>query len=85
MSINEAQADFNLFQKDMINRFTSHPVTEEETAKALDTIRLQCLRLSSYIGQYVPKGRERSTALTKLEEVMFWANAGIARSNKEVT
>lgn len=30
----------------------------------------------------VPPGRELHTALTKLEEVMFWANAGIARDGK---
>ena len=28
----------------------------------------------------VPPGRERSLMLTKLEEAMFWGNAGIARS-----
>lgn len=27
----------------------------------------------------VPPGRERATAITKLEEAMFWGNAGIAR------
>lgn len=28
---------------------------------------------------WVPDGREKATALTKLEEAMMWANAGIAR------
>ena len=28
----------------------------------------------------VPQGRERALALTKLEETIMWANAGIARS-----
>lgn len=27
----------------------------------------------------VPEGRERALALTKLEEAMFWGNAGVAR------
>jgi hypothetical protein len=29
----------------------------------------------------VPAGREQATALSKLEEVMFWSNAGISRSS----
>ncbi len=32
----------------------------------------------------VPEGRELSTALSKLEEAMVWANAGVAR-NPEVS
>lgn len=37
---------------------------------------------ASTIIDIVPDGREKSMALTKLEEVMFWANAGIARGEK---
>lgn len=32
----------------------------------------------------VPDGREQSLALTKLEEALFWANAGIARNHDKL-
>ena len=31
----------------------------------------------------VPDGREKSLAMTKLEECCMWANAGIARSKED--
>lgn len=31
----------------------------------------------------VPPSRERSLALTKIEEAVFWANSAIARNEKE--
>jgi hypothetical protein len=36
--------------------------------------------LALLISGLVPNSRERSLALTKLEEAIFWANAGIARN-----
>lgn len=42
-------------------------------------IRDRCRELGELIVNLVPEGREQSTAITKLEESMFWANAGIAR------
>jgi hypothetical protein len=35
--------------------------------------------LALAITQVCPEGRERSTALTRLEEAIFWTSAGIAR------
>lgn len=45
-------------------------------------MREQALRLATYINGVVPDGREKSLAITKLEEVMFWANAAIARQDR---
>lgn len=67
-------------QLDLINRFKWHPPKNPQVAKDHDTIRNECLKLGSYLTSVVPKGREQSLALTHLEEVMMWANAGIARN-----
>jgi len=32
------------------------------------------------LNEIIPDGREKSLAITHLEEVMFWSNAGLARS-----
>lgn len=64
---------------DRMNRFTHHTPSSEKVIEAHQKIREECLKLSSYIAHYVPDSREKSLALTKLEEVMFWSNAGIAR------
>lgn len=64
---------------DLINRFTHHPPADEQTADRHADIRLGCLDLAKYINQYTANSREKSLAITTLEEVMFWANAAVAR------
>lgn len=46
----------------------------------MDGIRVEAHDLAELIVSLVPEGREQSLALTNLEQAMFWANAGIARS-----
>ena len=61
------------------NDFTYHAPTPdqiEDMVKLRDAARL----LAHLVNQAVPDGREKSTALTKLEEVIFHSNAGIARA-----
>lgn len=61
------------------NRFVYHPPTPEKKTKHED-IRVRCEELAHAINALLPEGREKSLAITKLEEVMFWSNAGIARN-----
>lgn len=61
------------------NRFASHQVNAAQAAD-MDGVRHECLRLAERLAKVVPAGREQATALTNLEQVMFWANAGIART-----
>ena len=65
--------------RDIDNRFVYHPPSQENKIKHED-IRVRAAELAHAINVLVPEGREKSLAITKLEEAMFWANAGIARS-----
>lgn len=66
-------------------RFGYHPPSNDSIVKAHEQVRERCLDLAYGFTTLVPTSRELSLAITKLEEAMFWANAGIARvSNKDV-
>lgn len=43
-------------------------------------IRDYAKRYSTFICDSIPDSRERSVALTKLEECVMWANAAVARN-----
>jgi hypothetical protein len=65
--------------EDLDRRFDFHPAVDQDTRKAHKEVRGGCRRLAGYINENVPDGREKSLAITSLEETMMWANAGIAR------
>lgn len=64
--------------KDIEKRFTYHKPKENDAFK-LVIIREDAKYFADIINSYVPEGREKSLAITKLEEAVMWANAGIAR------
>ena len=68
--------------KDIENRFTYHAPKKEDIAK-FPIIRDSAKELAYLVKELVPAGREQSLALTKLEEVVMWANAGIVRTKEE--
>ena len=66
---------------DYINRFTYHqPKQEFNQTDRYTGIREMAKRFSLHLAGECPQSRELSLAITKLEEVMFWANASIARN-----
>lgn len=65
---------------DLENRFKWHAPKDISTANKHATVRDTCLDLAITLLDNVPDGREKALAFTKLEEVMMWANAGIARN-----
>lgn len=68
-----------MITKDEIeNRFTYHPPTEGQPEK-YQMLREGAKTLAYMIVALCPHSRERSLAVTHLEEVIFWANASIAR------
>ena len=68
-----------IFQADIENRFAFHPAITPERGESHAAIREECKALAQFIIANVPEGREQALAITHLEEVMMWANAGIAR------
>lgn len=60
------------------NDFSYHRPTEEMLPK-FALLRGRGKELAHLIRELVPDGRERCIALTRLEEVIMHANAGIAR------
>lgn len=64
---------------DLKNRFTYHAPKEGQAVK-YEQLRGQCLHVAGVINDLCPESREKSLAITKLEEVVFWANAAIARN-----
>ncbi|MFE2997990.1 hypothetical protein ACFXG4_23635 [Nocardia sp. NPDC059246] len=67
---------------DIDNRFDFHAATTEEKRMEHTSVRTACKTLAVKLDQDLPAGREKSLAITKLEEAMFWANAAIARNNE---
>lgn len=61
------------------NRFRYHPADTDKKKNDHEYIRGRCKELAYALNEVIPDGEEKKTALKKLEEVMFWSNAGIAR------
>lgn len=64
---------------DLNNRFTYHPPKDGQPEIYVQ-VREAARRLAYLVDQFAPDGREKSLAITHLEEVVFWTNAGIARA-----
>lgn len=65
--------------EDLRNRFDYHQPSTEEIKNLHEAIRNHTLDLAAHLDRALPDCREKSLAITKLEEVMFWANAAVAR------
>lgn len=60
------------------NRFTYHAPAGTQ-AERYEQCRFNAMALAFWIVEHTPESREQALAITKLEEVVFWANAAIAR------
>lgn len=65
---------------DIEHRFAFHAATTQEKRDEHTSVRQHCRRLADELNERLPEGREKSLAITRVEEVMFWANAAIARA-----
>lgn len=65
--------------RDMDNIYKYHEPTGDEQRMRYRDMRQSAKLFAEQILRDCPTSREQSLALTKLEEVVMWANAGIAR------
>jgi len=68
--------------EDIANRFAFHPAATDARRQAHEDVRGLCLALAGELDGLLPEGREKSLAITNLEQTMFWANAAIARQKE---
>lgn len=66
---------------DIAHRFAFHATTEEKRDEHT-SVRQACRRLADELNERLPEGREKSLAITNPEQVMFRANAAIARTDR---
>ena len=73
----------SLTDQEIKDRVTYHAPTEK-AGLAHGIIRDSIKKALETVNYVVPPGREQSVAITKLEEAMFWSNAGIARNHDKL-
>jgi hypothetical protein len=64
--------------EDLRQRFMGHQ-TNFEQDKIMMTIRQKGFELADFVNQTVPESREKSLAITHLEDAVMWANKAVAR------
>lgn len=66
--------------QDIAHRFAFHAATTDEKRDAHTSVRQMLARAALSLNSLLPEGREKSLAITKIEEAMFWGNAALARN-----
>jgi len=64
---------------DLDNRFTYHPPKNDQQIR-YEMLRDRARNLAGFIDEKCPDSREKSLAITHLEDAVMWANASIARN-----
>ena len=65
--------------REIAARFAHHEMTDEEKTHS-NKIREDAMNLADIIDIYCPESREKSLALTKLEECIMWVNKSISHN-----
>ena len=63
-------------------RFTVHEVSEE-TFAVMAAVRSQIKEAAAAVALHAPEGREKSLAVTALEEAVMWASKALSRPGSE--
>jgi len=65
--------------QDLERRFTYHPPKDDQPRR-YEHLRSLGWQLAADINAACPESREKSLAITHLEQAIMWANAAIARN-----
>lgn len=66
---------------DLEKRFTYHQPRGDQAAR-YSQVRQEAHHLAIVLDELAPDSREKSLALTSLEQAVMWANAAIARNEQ---
>ena len=64
---------------DVERNMTNHPPKDEETIQTYEDLRGGFKLLARHLDMVCPDSREKSLAITNLEQALMWAVASIAR------
>lgn len=67
---------------DIDHRFSFHPASTPDRVAEHEKVREGCKALAHFLDELLPGGREKSLALTNLEQTVMWANAAVARQTQ---
>lgn len=65
-------------EQELRDRFRHHPPTTQGRIDAHDGIRSRAADFAVWLNASLPESREKSLALTALQEAAMWANAAVA-------
>lgn len=63
-----------------VNKRFDHHAPDEIKIQKHQIVRTAVKGVAQGFYDFLPEGREKALAITKLEEALMWANAAIARS-----
>lgn len=69
----------NLTPEEIEDQFSHHPTDDPQVLQAYDRIRRKAKDFARYLNEVLPESTEGLTALRRLDDVVFFANASIAR------
>lgn len=71
-----------LSHEELEERFRYHSLTPQQRM-AINAVRDTTMGLAVILNQRLPESREKSLAMTKLEECAMWANKAVALPKEE--
>lgn len=66
--------------RELASRFEFQPATTDAAREWHEAVRTVCGELAAALNDLCPDGRDKSVAMTKVQEAMFSANAAVAQA-----